>query len=122
MESEAKEDEMVERWDQDSKCAQQLCFAFEKVLLNENWMKFYSDEGLVESDTNSHFRFKKMLLSRYLEVSQCYTDSLEFNSQAVLKSVLANDVDKPMDMERTAEGSIDDQSSHSLREDEVDIE
>jgi len=120
--SEEKEDDMIERWgQQDLEYAKQLRFAFEKVLVNENWMRFFSDEGEVKSDKNSHFRFKKMLLSRYLEVSKCYSDS-EFNSQAVIKSVLADDVDEPMDMERAALGSKDEQASRSPREDEIDIE
>jgi len=126
------------RWrEQDLEHAKQLCGACEKVLLNENWMSFHSEEGAVVSDSMVYFKFKKMLLWRYMEVAKFYTGSLEFSSPEVLKTVLADDIDKPMDMDTAVEGSFHDlpssdheeatlrskgHSNDSQEEDEEDIE
>jgi len=114
-ESNWDEDDATKHWrEQDLEYANQLCSAFEKVLLNENWMEFHCEEGIVVADTKNYFKFKKMLLWRYMEVAKCYTGSLEFNSQAVLKSVISDDTGKPMDMETAVESSNPDKGDDSL--------
>lgn len=124
-ESNSEEDTMTTRWrEQDAHNANQLRLAFEKVLLNDKWMTFRSYGGVVvESDTTRHFKFKKTLLSRYLDVARCYPGDLEFNTKDILKSVLADDVNNSMDMEMPIAGRSGDQPNRSMHEEEqVDIE
>jgi len=99
-ENNEEEAEAIKQWrKEDSHNANRLRLAFQKVLLNDKWMSFYSDESNVEPDAKKYFNFKKMLLSRYLEAARHYSREFEVYTKEILNSVLSDDADDMMNID-----------------------
>jgi len=98
-ENNEEETEVIKLWrKEDSHNANRLRLAFQKVLLNDKWMSFSSDESK-EAATKKYFKFKKMLLSRYLEAARHYSREFEVYTKEILNSVLSDDADDMMNID-----------------------